>query len=113
MGHHMNDDSDLLDLIEINRAVYAALCKAEDDFNSSDESNPEDGDLEMAMNRAVEIHQRTFSELLIARPRTPEEMAAMIVYVNEVAKQQIEKGHHDDGPAILAANLKEVVRLAP
>jgi hypothetical protein len=101
------------DLIEIDRLAYAALCRAEDAFNSSDESSAEDGDLETAMHSALHLHQKVYADLLEARPRTPEEMAAMIVYVNEVAKQQGDKGHFDDSLEILMANLQEVVSLAP
>jgi hypothetical protein len=36
----------------------------------------------------------------------------MIVYVNEMARRQDDKGLSDDGPAILMANLQRVVRLA-
>jgi hypothetical protein len=100
------------ELIDIDRPVYAALCKAQDDYDASDEANPEDDDLEAEMNKALQRHQKVYGDLLEARPRTPEEMAAMIIYVNEVAKQQGDKGHHDDGPAILMANLKEIVSLA-
>jgi hypothetical protein len=39
-------------------------------------------------------------------------MAALIRYVDEASQQQSEKGARDDGPAILMANLKEIVRFA-
>jgi hypothetical protein len=44
--------------------------------------------------------------------RPPEGMLALIRHVDEVARQQGEKGHHDRGPEILAANLKAIVRIA-
>jgi hypothetical protein len=110
MGHLMNYTAS--ELIDINRAIYAALCKAEEAFDASDEYSSEDGDLEIAMNRALHLHKKVYADLLKARPRTNDEMAAMIVYVNEVAKQQDDKGALDDGPTILMANLNKVVRLA-
>jgi hypothetical protein len=62
------------------------------------------------MDVACRIERRPYDALLMARPRTLEGMAAMIRYVDEMSQRQIEKGARDDGPAILAANLKETVR---
>jgi hypothetical protein len=107
----MIDNDDVLDFIETHRAAYAVLAKAEDDFNAS--TAPDDNDpMQAPMHTACRIERRLYDALLSARPSTVEGMAALIGYVDEVARQQDERGHRDDGPGILLANLKEMVRLA-
>jgi hypothetical protein len=49
----MNDIA-IIDLIETNTAFYAALGKAEDDFNASFEGDPAEEDLREAMLRAFD-----------------------------------------------------------
>ncbi len=101
--------NDINDDIETHRAAYALLAKAEADLNDAADR---DDTLRGAMLTACRIERRLYDALLTAKPSTVEGMMALIRYVDDVARQQDEKGHRDDGPGILAVNLKEMVRLA-
>ena len=97
------DIDNIFDLIETHRAAYANLGLAEDDFDAPAE---EDVTLKGAMLTAFRIERALYDALLTAVPSTVEGMMALSRHVYEVARLQDDKGHRDDGPEILAANLK-------
>jgi hypothetical protein len=99
--------NDTTDAVETHRAAYTLLSQAEAAFDAPDVD--EEGPLKGAMLAALRIERRLYDVLLTAQPRTAEGKAELIRYVDGVARQQGGKGHHDSGPEILAANLKESV----
>jgi hypothetical protein len=105
----MNDNDDVLDFIETHRSALALRERVEAEF---DAAAADDESLAIRMLTALRIERRLYDALLTAKPRTVEGMAALIRYVDEVSRQQHERGDVDYGPAILAANLKEIVHLA-
>ncbi len=100
---------DIFDFIETHRAALALRDKAEAEFDAAEE---DDEGLASTMLAALRIERRLYDGLLAAKPRTVEGMAALIRYVDEVSRQQHERGDIDDDPVILATNLKAIVHLA-
>jgi hypothetical protein len=104
MGISMSvtETDDVFDFIETHRAACVLSDRAGAEYNAATE---EGGTLSDAMLAAVRIERRLFQSLLEAKPSTAEGMTTLIRYVHEVSRQQDERGHRDDSPEILIANL--------
>jgi hypothetical protein len=96
--------------IDWHRGEYAALERAEDDYNA-DLEEKEEGPLADRLSQAGDSAQQVFRILLATKPQTIEGLCALIAYVNEVDRRQSEKGHHDDGPRDLVERLRGTVEI--
>jgi hypothetical protein len=90
-----------------HREAYAAMERAEGDYNDDPEERDE-GPIADRLHEAVDHERQAFDILLATAPRTDGEKLALIAYVDEVATRQEAKGAWDGGREILAANLREV-----
>jgi hypothetical protein len=93
-------------LMSDHRKAYAAMEKAEKDYNDDAEER-EEGPLADRMHEAWQCERQAFADMVSTQPRTYNERLALIDYVDEVAMRQEAKGAWDGGREILAANLRE------
>ena len=91
--------------IDKHREAYAAMERAEADYNS-DPDEREEGPIADRLHEAVDRERRAFDVMVSTAPRTHNERIMLIAYVDEVAMRQEAKGNWDGGREILAANLK-------
>ena len=90
-----------------HREAYAALERAEADYNDDPEER-EEGPIADRMNEAWHRERRAFDVMVSTRPRSHNEKLALIAYVDEVAMRQEARGNWDGGREILAANLAAI-----
>jgi hypothetical protein len=93
-------------LISAHREAYAAMERAEEDYNTDPEER-EEGPIADRLHEAWHCERRAFDIMVSTAPRTHNERLALIAYVDEVAMRHEEKGHWDGGRGVLAANLRE------
>jgi hypothetical protein len=93
--------------IDDHREKYTAVGEAADDYDADPEEK-EEGPIADRLSEAGGDERQTFWDLLAAEPRMLDGWSALFGYVGEVARRQEEKGHHDDGPEMLFANLRKV-----
>ena len=72
--------------------AYAALEKAEADYNDDPEER-EEGPIADRMHEAWHRERRAFDVMVSTEPRTHNERLSLIAFVDEVARRQEEKGH--------------------
>jgi hypothetical protein len=89
-----------------HRKAYAALEKAEGDYNEDPEER-EEGPLADRMHEAWQCERRAFDVMVSTEPRTHNERLALVAYVDEVAMRQEARGNWDGGREILAEKLRE------
>jgi hypothetical protein len=75
-----------------HREAYAALEKAEADYNDDPEEK-EEGPIADRLHEAVDRERRAFDVMVSTEPRTHNERLSLIAFVDEVARRQEEKGH--------------------
>jgi hypothetical protein len=84
--------------------------KAGADYDADPEEK-EEGPFADRMHETGDHERQVFNILLATEPRSLDGLFALVGYVDEVGRRQVAKGHYDDGPEMLFANLREVAVL--